>query len=611
MNHRTLIPTRWLTIACVSCVIWAHGCERSGDSSSTPPIEPPTAPTQFTEDDFTKLVDTVETVRDREFDTPPKLEKVDALNARRAGSDAYTRDRSVLERALFGLDARPDLPTVSESEIAAYDSRTHTIEYVESTSKSALERALVFAIVDALNTRAFAAFPDADSWDQALGQAAARRGDAALVWTTLEAKDTRLDLARLAQRPEAATQLENVRERFQSRTSNLDPQQSLRRHEDAFVVREGFAFSAALWRSGGWSGAELARVTAPSSAAYIVRPDRWLDGEDLGSWTFSELGGPEANPWELRKEGRVGPAVLALWMGRHVDQARARSLFSSWQSDAYQFLERDDDWWFEWVSFWRTPSDATQVAGALNAVFNRENNARYEVIESGATVSVVGTSAQKPEVDLTSRAGTNAGMTPRYTAGTSSLLEFVPSALDHYTSGLQRARLDTDAFEWSDPAAMLELDLELIKDWELQKTDDSSARWIARKGDTTILMTTTLIDPLKPAFESTEFADQVAENFARSVDDASHEIKRIDRPVDQAISVVVTGTFEDQKTAIEARIFRVSETLVTFSIKGPPESVEDHRETFRKLSDRIVVEHEDTEDPTDANGIVEFEVEEE
>lgn len=599
-------PQRFFLILCVPVFLAGFSCETSREQKpdAATAVEKPE-----TVVDTAALVEKVEKIRDREFEAVPRFRQVSNLKpAKVRGSDAYVADRAVLEEVLFGTESRGLLPWVEETALAGYDPKGHVIRY-QKGDDAALERALVFAIVEALNQEAFASAAAPQSWDAALAQTAARRGDAALSWVGLQAEAKGVGLETIAKRPEVALQLDQARARFLELSNDAD----IHDLEDAFVVREGFALTAALYRAGGWSAAELARIGPPGSTDDVVRPDRWLGEGATGRWKIEDEHdqGLIQKGWVLDREGAIGPGIVSIWLADKIDPNRSRSIYTSWQSDTYRMFRKDGKWWFEWISLWRTPSDATQVSGALNKGLAKLAGARYEVVDAGASVSVVGTSDASASQDLLlARATENTQILPVFEPHDRGMVEFVPTTLDTYLAGVEKSELDEDEAIWKDEAAKLVLSLEALSEWQMQKTDDPSARWVAKKDRASILMTTQLSDPFHAEYDSPEFEQTISENFKESIQSATTAIKRVDEPVKASIDIEVKGEFEGAQTGIRARIFKAGDVLVTLSLKGTPAAVKSYEPTFDRLLSEMKVDDENKKAAPEGDGIIEFKVEE-
>ncbi len=588
------------------------GCE------STPKNKPDVgnaASEKVTSIDIDGLLKDVVLLRDRGFaKSPPDLVPVaEIARTEQAGTPEYVADRQAISEVLFGTNATPAIPGIGENEIARYDAQKHAIEYVETADSASLERALVYATVGAIDSGHFAPPSPAKSWDAELANVTAQHALGSLVYAGLLAERRNVDLEVVALRPEAMAAVEPVAKSFE-----LIPTvgRSLDDTEAAFIRREGFTLAAALMRSGGWSSAELVRIDPPGSAAYIVRPDKWLAGEDLGTWDWPEnlAKARVAQGWTQTNSGRIGSAIAAMWLGTHIDPRIARSLYVSWQSDTYRKYTKGDQWAFEWISLWKSPADAEQVVQAFDAAFKEAKTGDFVVMKNGATVVVIGARSQKDTSKLTERATELLKIGPKFTPAEPQMVAFVPTPFDEYVAGVQEAQLlfGEQGRRWADPAANLDMSLEPLKDWKVQKTESATARWVAKHpaGDT-ILMNTELSDPFATKFDTDAYRAEVVSNFKKTMKDPNVVINETAKnprlgPVHH---LKITGQVNNLPSIIELWMFESNRTVVTLSLKAWPDTVEASRPTVLALYEDIQVRKAIDEKPAD-KGIIKFQVDE-
>lgn len=529
-------------------------CESPRKADIAPVIDP-----SVTVADVTELVAKAQELRDRSFTQQPNVVAVDQLDPTvLVVSDACRKDRRWLIRTLFGFDdataeRAPWLPVVTH-----YDVKSNTLRFVRSARRQDITRDTILSVVRGVDESQFGQKPQASTWNEWLAQQAAMMSDGAFVWALQQQPE--LTVEALRELPSLAMRSPDLARSFEVAGSpGID---TLNRRELAFALREGLAFSAMLHRSGGWSSAEVAWIAPPTEAGYIVRPDRWAAGEGLGTWTL-----PKTKPnLSLEREGRVGVAVLSLWLSDFITPAIARSVYVSWQSDWYRVYSTDSGWWFEYVSLWRTPDDAQQMTQVLDAALKTRTDAGFTVVRNGATVVVVGSTSQGDGNQRLEVASLLAASSPAFAVLEKPLISFVPTRTDIYSARLATSQLDTTELTWHDDAAQLTLDLAALKDWQLAKADDLVARFLATKGDATILMSTELIDPAGPAFETEAFQDEVVANFRATLTSANVlAVKR----VDGAIYAEMTGALGGD-IHLAFWMIRNGDVLATFSVKAPP-----------------------------------------
>src|SRR5690554_6831778 len=454
------------------------------------------------------LIERVEALRDREFGRRPTFvaESVSRLTVGRPDVDdansgdidkAVREDRAAIFTGLMGRASvdKPDLDGALAT-LAQYDAAEGKLTYANGhADRETLRLAIVLALVRGLNAEYFGAVSGAKSWDEALALEASALGDAMFVAAqiALAQADQPIDAGEMARFPEVALRNAAVRGVFDGVSGRVDVEDAkIAQAERGFAAREGYALAAAMYRVNGWSAVEMMKHAPPRSSAYVVRPDRWFSGDDLGTWRWpAELeAGWDVDLWHSAvRSGRVGPAVIAMWLGQTIDPAAARSVYGGWRSDEYRLHDgkriasarRKGRMVFEWVSQWDTPHSAGQVADAFRLVLernqaNREDDARHVVVQKGVNVAVIVTDADdgafRDASKLVDRAAVLSGATVRYGQVQGLPFSFQPTRLEAFLVGAATARLEENWFE--DPASGVRMDLGVLeKDWSVQKTDES------------------------------------------------------------------------------------------------------------------------------------------
>ncbi len=539
------------------------GCESPRKSDPAP-----VASGQIADSELATLVAQSQRLRDREFKSPVKLIAVAKLEPRfDVSSDAARIDRSWLLKTLFGFDDGQAERVSWLPQVASYDAPTRTLSYLRSAPAADLRRDIVLAVVEGIDREAFSVPKQPLSWDGLLAHRALMMGDAAFVWTLVEGNERGLTTEALSATPGLAMQFPAVARLLE--TNGQKGIETLNRRELSFAIREGLALSAALHRSGGWSAAELAWISGPTQTGHLVRPDRWMTGENLGTWDLPETQRPESS---LVHQGTVGPGVFSLWLSDVISPALARAIYVTWQSDSYRVYEAGGAWWFEYVSLWRTPDEAQQIAEVLDAGLRGRTDAEFTVLKNGATVAVVGTMKGLGSSDQRlAAASLLSALRPAFDTAEKPPLSFQPTLTDLYTTGVQASHLDLEDMTWSDAASHLDVDLSLLNDWKVQKAEDFVARVIATKGTATILISTEPADPLGPAFESEEFQSTIVDNFKRTLSKGVLvEAKRSDTPLPSTLHARLTGQV-NQDVVLGFWMAHNDHVIVTFSVKASPE----------------------------------------
>lgn len=580
----------------------------------------------------TELVAAAERLRDREFESPPEIGLAPDLGERktegRPADPIDPVDRATVE-LLFGSPPAP-LPRHGPfGDVARYDHSDHRVEvHPEPPSDSVLEVAILLALVDGLGDRHFSDAPLSTALDRRLAQRAARRADEMLV-AAAYLHERRVDssgepVAALARRPELALRLDPLSGALGSGNDganmSIASRSELRNRLAEFTYREGLSMAAALYRAGGWSGVELLHEVPVRSTADVVRPDRWLAGRGLGDWEWSR---PSERDPETR---RLGPALLALWLGQKFPPKLARTVYSGWRSDAYRFYPDDtrgdaagnSNYEFDWAHQWDTPTSGRQIAAAFERILNARHGSRdrgdtrWRVVREGLTVRVSIRSAEnsspnEPETSDPDRSSVQ--FRPREELP----LEFVPSRRDTFRTDASRASVDGNS--WSDPAARLRVDLGPVEDWTFAESETLPLRWFAKREDGTVFqLSTELADPLAPPFGSERYRTTLRRRFTESLDAAEFTEKETTRaPVDPALHFELTGRKGDEKWTIGVWQFQYGDVVSTFSLQAPAQRYDELAETAREVYESV----ETLESPPgsgggdtgESSGSIEYEIE--
>ena len=626
-------------------ILLIAGCKTPDDKNETKVETKPNGASVLQETIDRKpeeMVAAIEKLRDRSFKKPPtwKAREGELHQASQPLPDRIASERHTLNRVLFNLDDQNPEGLASHLErVADYDADSHTIVFRRDyPSQGTLEVAVVVALVEALDAQHFDARPAATSWDEYLGKFAGLQADQLLVAAAYLAAErvdeTGLTLDQIAKRPELSLELAPLADHLgRDRPDKGEVVQSggeLRNRLTAFTQREGLALGAALYRSNGWSGVELLTSFQPESTADAVRPDRWMAGEGLGHCDWSKDSWPDEH--ELESEGRVGPGIIAIWLGQKFRPQLARTVYSGWRSDNYRFGKPGADsdasssgWRFEWVSQWDTPTSARQIARAFEKILALEYDApasgshTYQVVRTGLKVGVLvrKTSGASDESKSRESSSNDTGFVSscrvKYEPRRKLPTSFIPTRSEAFRVAATRAELD--GMTWSDPASGLSTNLSPVSDWKTRLSRTLPLRWFAKDGDVLLQMTTELDNPLDAAFGTDDYLAALEDSFTGSFADADFENHGAQtRPFEQTLRFSVSGKKGEREWLLEAWQFEHGDVIATLSLQGPKSQVEKRLETTERIIESIEktgTTPGDERKRSKSKGTIEYEIEEE
>lgn len=586
-------------VACLAtCQLALAGCKSPGSADKRQqPVDPTDEASDELPFDIDPLVEQVETLRDRSFKQEPSARPHDGpIDHRAEISPEARRERSRLAEVLFGLQLQEQPRSSKPERLATYRPEANRIDVATSAgTRAELKTAVRMALVSALDHQHFGSSSDASTWDGALAERAARIGDRVFV-AALADKPDRLSAAELAARPEVVGRLNPLEQWLDigggDSPSMIQTAEALDHRLSAFTLREGLSLAAAFHRGSGWSGVELLFSRDPDSTRDVVSPNRWIDGEGLGTWSWPDSG--TNTDWPVVADGRVGPALTATWVAQTVPPKLARTIYTGWTSDAYRLRRADGDstrWQFEWLTHWSTPHGARQIAAAFERIIKEERkdgrpDLSGTVVRRGLKVSLVfrrggqptttedgskddaeGESEQEGGLQKLATRLLEAGI--RFQPRRRLPIGFVPTRRQTYESEMNKAKL-TDS-SWSDPASGLEVDLSPLSDWKVLRSQTSPLRWFARGPKGTLLQVSTeLTDPLGPDFGSDAYLTSWRSGFESSLEKASlSDTERLQEPVDPTLSFSMEGKREGQSIRLKLWHFLRDDVLVTVSLQGP------------------------------------------
>ncbi len=580
------MSSKLITFGLLLVMLAAAGCETSKAGRAHTP--PKTKPAALDHHATQQLLEEAQKLRDRNFNKPPTFQVVDSadkLPAMPAPPPAAASERKLLGEQLFGAaaGAKLGMQAAPYQQLARFETSTNRIVYTRGdASAEQLRAAIVAALVAALDHQQFDPTPAAQGWDEQLALAAAHQATVtfALASYALHNAHPKLAPAMLARRPELITELPLVGRWIATDAHSGAAGHTLAVLQRAFVTREGWTLAAALFRSNGWSGVELAQLMPPHQCADVVRPDHWMSGEPIGQWTWPD---EQTAPADLA--GLVGPAVISMWLEDVVSPAQAQSVFAGYDTDAYRFFKPSAGHpaRFEWLSLWNTPESAQQVARAfekrLRDRFAGKGAAdeHFVVFQKGLKVGVI--ISEEDAKARRKRAEHLLGahhleLLPRQGLP----VNFVPTRQDELVGQMKRATMKKRA--WRDPATNLGLDLSVLGDkWRVEQPDDGPVRWFAHHQDGSLLqMTIELDNPLGPAFGTDAYRKKLVAAFEHSLDKAKLEgVAPTDVTPSRGLSLRLRGEVDGKTRMLQLWQFRQGDLVISYSLQAPPSAFEAHQ----------------------------------
>ncbi len=631
---------KYWSIFLVLMITIVAGCEALRTSPDDPPTEELDA---SPEEAAAQLMESVEDIRNREFAEPLTIMRGAPQEiARDERPTSVDQEWEWLSPLLFGSD---DLHLVLDDErihrSARFDRDQKRLVF---SGDPGAEDLTAFAVAMeaniALEELAFGELYEVETVDQWLSREITRRAGPAFVASVLMADrdDAELDMDDLSERPELLVHVPGLSELVDplefdaDMLAELEPPEGTEYFEEAMeqlVLRKALSMGAALYRAGGWAAVEWGHGEPPRRTDQVVRIDKWFAGEGPSQWEWPEPledSRGEAG-WEKQRDGRVGPALTALWLEGLVGPMAARTIYAGWLADTYRIYSRDTEDGEEralyWVSAWETPHDAQEIGAATEAVLahmhgteHREN--RFRVAVQGLNVAVIIYDADQDsevldrEVEVLST--TRVGFLP----GEAAPFEFVPTLYERYVATAEDSVLDLDGGVWLDPASGWRAEVGALDRWSLQRSDEAHVRWFATHTDGSLIQwTTELVNPLGPEFASQEYLAALSEAFGESIAaQEDPEFTVVDSPVDPTIEMEIMGLIDGRPTVLHLWQWRRGDVIVTFSLQGMEDYFGDRLVEAEAVLDSLepygsAVEQSESRDadPSDDEGIIEFTVE--
>jgi hypothetical protein len=644
------MPMKYIAPLLIATTMFCAACETSkADRAHPQHNQTASKPSSLNQAESTRLTNRAEHLRDRSFEQRPKLEAVtssDELPAAPKLSQEVADERTLLIERLFGPgpttfaddqthdDQTQQVAAPAFSELAGYDKQNHRVLYVQGDATSdESEAAIIAALVQALDANYFEALPTPSSWDQRLALEAGRSATVAfaLARHLLDVHHPDTNPALLATRPELTRHLPVLADwltadRLASKNAHTWTDK-IKAREQAFVLREGWTLAAALYRSSGWSGVELSRLMPPQRSVDVVRPDQWMSGEPVGTWSWptAEDHPRQHNPAKARA-GKVGPAITTMWLEDVIDPRLARTVYAGYMSDAYRFFapHNESPARFEWLSAWNSPDAAQQIAAAfekrLRLRFDKATTPaeHYVVFQKGLKVGVIIAATSQDNKRERAQALLNGHKLSLETRD-GLPTNFVPTRQDRLLEATQAATLNER--QWVDPATKLQLDLSTLGDqWRVQQPDRGPVRWFASHASGSLLqLTAELDDPFGPTFSSDAYRERLVEAFTSSLDQAKLEhVAPTDVTPSRGLMVRVRGQVDGNSRTLQIWQFERGDLIVSYSLQAPPEVFETHKKLAKSMlngvssleaSEPAEREHSDSPDAAPSTGSIEYEVE--
>ncbi|TXD38988.1 hypothetical protein FRC98_00880 [Lujinxingia vulgaris] len=617
------LKTTGMLVALVVAGMW--GCEtpRSGEGSEEGEKG---AEVQEQSGSGEELVLQAAALRDRGFEVPVTIEAAEAVAGRPALPGAVEAERARISTGLYGdagaLRLEADRSRSRASAVLSEDGLR--VQQVGEGASS--QWAAAVAASRALEEEVFGAMAPAQTVDGWLAREVVL-GAGPMFAATLalaQAQQMKVDAALMARRPDLVERVEGVGTLLKGEGNGLG----------AAVTREALALGAALYRARGWAGVEWGRVEGAARSVEVVRPDRWLAGDGVATWqwpeAFEEV--QEARGWEEVARGEVGPLLTSVWLEEVLPASEARSIFGAWLADSYRVYEEPGEAGqaFVWLTAWRTPHEAQQVAGALEqallATLGRDARAgRMRVAVQGLNVALTSyESAQDPQLlddEIKALAGAAVAFLPEDPAP----MTFVPTTYERYVEAAREATLEDST--WIDPAAGWQMSLGAFDAWKVQKSDEVHVRWFATHEDGALVQwTTELVDPLGPTFGEEGYVSQLKAAFASSVVGSSPQVVVSQGEEGPRVLLSAAGEVDGEATELRLWQWERGEVIVSYSVQEPGsgfgerlgeaqtalETLEVYGEPLVAASREVEVEagQEGVDHRDEAQGILEFRVEE-
>lgn len=605
------------------------------------PVEQPGA---TPEEEVRLLIGDMEAMRGREFSGEVRVEQVAELDPHPSElPESVAGQWTPIGELLFGGEQLPDrVDDPGWADRAVYDADRRRLAFVGDPREDAdTALAVAMEVGRALEGEHFSGLSAPQSVDEWLtGRIVERAGPAFMsAVVAVERYGAEFDPQMLAERPELAVYLPGFERRLEGSPGIEEPMvvddeagetEFLEQAVRQYVLRGALSVGSALYRSGGWPAVEWGRTEPPAISEFVVRPKRWFDGEGPTTWEWPEgfEHRLEEQGFEHDDSGRIGPAVTSLWLEGLVGTAAARTIYGGWMGDTYRIYRSDDgdQRALYWVTNWATPHDAQQIANASEAALGHylghdDRQRRFRVAARGVNVAVAiyeeGRDPDRLDRDVDELTHAQVGFLPHDEAP----FEFAPTLYERYVAETERAVLDMDTGEWTDPASGWRAEVGVLDDWGVQRAEEAHVRWFANHPDGTLIQwTTELVDPMATPFGSEAYLEELSERFAASLSAPEDpEVRVTDSAAEKTVELEAMGRVDGRPLVLRMWQWKQGDVLVTFSIQGPEAGFGDRLAEAERILESLDVYGEaiekrpvaDDGDPADDEGIIEFRVGEE
>ncbi len=597
------------------------------DASNTEVAEPVETTPQALSVDL--LISRIEALRDRPLNPPLNIQAHETIPPSLLEATPLPTSVSTAHKALSKhLDAEVVsesdlvLPAAPSESLAIYDPSTHTLHHLQNhTDPVALRGAITRAIVDAIDHHLLAQARQPVTLDAWLAQRASSEGDAMFVSLVHELDQTtpdQLGAALIARSPELIWNHEEV---IRQLGPGLYGEDDLMLGTYSFTQREGANFIAAMVRAHGWSGAEVALSMPPTSSAHVIDPARWLAGNQDASWTLPEAWVKERTDagWTTMNTGQVGAVWTTMWLAR----ARTRALEkidpnsepalhertladlsdqalqvipASWRADQWQVMERGEHSLFIWTSQWEAPTSASYVSRMLDAAITSAHlsqpnlSMRCAVADEGLQITVLcsdDASLGKPQLEEQSALLARSARVG-YRTTLDIPLQFKPSTAQRLISSAQKMTLD-EAMLWSDPGLGLAAKLDNLVLYSPQTTDTGLIRWYGVYDGATIQLSAEPLNPLKPKFDSPEYADALSTQIMATLPEAKTlGAELVTHPqLGKAHTLGFEASFNGTPHQIYLWHMKHEDVVLTLSINAPKDRAAEARALTSKVFEAL------------------------
>ena len=586
-------------------------------------------------DQVEAMIDAIEEERGRSFEPALTVVEGDPAAAPQEPPAAVMEELDAIEGLLFG-DRRLSLRAADPewAGLAKVDEGEIVFQGDPRVDTDALMGVGV-ALNEGLEEQVMGPLYEVETIDEWLTREVVRKAGPALMTALYGAMflDVDLDKASLVERPELAMHLPGMGDRLSS-LGGAPMDRAVTAQQEApgidgavegWVLRKALSLGATLYRAGEWTAVEWGRSEPPVQSEQVVNPGRWFEGEGETQWEWPEemVQQMEEEGWTEVRRGRLGPGLASIWYSGLVGVDAARSIYGGWGGDHYRVMERDGQEAMLWTTAWQTPHDAQEVGAATEAALGYYQGAdhrhqRFRVAVRGVQVAAVIYSDDQDADRLDAQVEALSEGRMGYLTREGAPFSFVPTLYDRYVELTEASTLDLETERWVDEAAGYEASLESLDGWTVQRANESHVRWFATHSDGTMVQwTTELVDPMGTEFGSTEYMESLGQRFAESVESPEEpELELIDRPQAETVSIATRGLIDGRPLELQVWQWRRGDVIVTFSLQGPESFFGDRYGEIRAILDSLEEygdplerrAEEDVVDPSEDEGILEFEV---